>query len=191
MYQVADLQRLFSNCFRETFNTELVIGNDEPIYLPAGQTDIGIAAQDYAQIVLAHGFFNSALHEIAHWCVAGEERRKLIDFGYWYCPDGRTAEQQHNFQQVEVKPQAIEWAFSVACGRQFKPSCDNLNGDEFGRQPDVLAFQQQIYGQVLVYLKNGFPPRAQVFIEALAHFYHQSIPKQPEDFSFEQQGQAA
>ncbi len=36
-------------------------------------------------------FFASALHEISHWCVAGKARREQVDFGYWYCPDGRDA----------------------------------------------------------------------------------------------------
>ena len=34
--------------------------------------------------------FNSALHEISHWTIAGKERRLLADLGYWYAPDGRT-----------------------------------------------------------------------------------------------------
>ena len=189
MYTVADLQQIFSACFRQQYNTELVIGNDEPIYLPAGISDIGIDAQDYAQVVLAHGFFNSALHEIAHWCLAGERRRQLVDFGYWYCPDGRSAEQQKAFQNVEIKPQAIEWAFSLACGRPFRPSCDNLNGDEFGNQPDVERFWQDIYCQAEVYLQQGFPSRAEVFIKALADHYGQPYPLQLQQFK--QVGDAA
>ena len=42
----------------------------------------------YNAIYFARGFYSSALHEIAHWLVAGKERRKLEDFGYWYEPDG-------------------------------------------------------------------------------------------------------
>lgn len=44
----------------------------------------------------------------------GEKRRQLVDFGYWYAPDGRSAEQQELFQAVEVKPQAMEWILSPA-----------------------------------------------------------------------------
>lgn len=58
----------------------------------------------YNRIVFAHGYYASGMHEISHWCVAGAERRKLVDFGYWYCPDGRDAETQGKFEDVEVKP---------------------------------------------------------------------------------------
>jgi release factor glutamine methyltransferase len=38
--------------------------------------------------------------------VAGKERRKLEDFGYWYEPDGRSEERQRDFEKVEVKPRS-------------------------------------------------------------------------------------
>ena len=101
-------------------NTELVAGDDEPIYLPAD------AEHRHHRIVFAHGFYASALHEIAHWLVAGAKRRDQEDYGYWYCPDGRDKAQQLAFEQVEVKPQAIEWALSVAAGFNFNVSVDNL-----------------------------------------------------------------
>ncbi|NVK25557.1 MAG: elongation factor P hydroxylase [Gammaproteobacteria bacterium] len=173
---------IFDSCFYPSFNTRLVKGNDEPIFLPAQQSDIGIVAQDYAQVVFAHGYYASALHEIAHWCLAGEKRRQQVDFGYWYCPDGRTAEQQQKFQQVEIKPQAIEWAFCVAAGFRFNVSCDNLSGDEYGNQPDHIAFQQAVLQQVESYLKTGFPARATSFINALADFYKSDAPKKREQF---------
>lgn len=166
-----DLISLFDQCFLTTENTRLVRGGQEPIYLPVGFTDLGIRPQPYAQIVFAHGYFTSALHEIAHWCLAGEARRKQVDYGYWYAPDGRTAEQQAKFQQVEIKPQAIEMAFSLACGIKFNVSCDNLAGDEFGRQPDHRAFAKQVETQHQIYRQTGFPSRAQAFIDALSQFY--------------------
>jgi elongation factor P hydroxylase len=51
----------------------------------------------------------------------------MQDYGYWYAPDGRSAEQQELFEQSEVKPQALEWMFSVACGQVFRLSTDNLS----------------------------------------------------------------
>lgn len=131
-----DLIQIFAQCFGESHNTELVLGDDEPIYLPANVGCDTISASAKAQVVFAHGYFTSALHEVAHWCLAGEQRRLLLDYGYWYAPDGRSAEQQRQFEQVEVKPQAIEMAFSRAAGIKFNVSCDNLAGDEYGRQPD-------------------------------------------------------
>jgi len=147
---------LFNDTFKD-FNTRLVLGSDEPIYLPASE------ACDYHQIVFAHGFFSSALHEIAHWCIAGEARRLQEDYGYWYCPDGRDAQQQASFEKVEIKPQAIEWAFTEAAGRRFQVSTDNLNGAE----PDREGFTQNVAKQRAYFEQHGFPVRAERFIAAL------------------------
>ena len=103
-----DLITIFNNCFFEKYNTLLVKGTDEPLYLPADEK------RNHNELFFAHGFFASALHECSHWLIAGENRRKLVDFGYWYEPDGRTASQQALFQSVEVKPQAMEWILSIA-----------------------------------------------------------------------------
>src|SRR3546814_12851389 len=63
---------------------------------------------------------------VAHWCLAGAARRRQDDYGYWYAADGRDLEQQHLFEQVEVKPQALELLFSDVCGLNFCVSVDNL-----------------------------------------------------------------
>lgn len=117
------LIQIFDSCFYEEFNTRLIKGDDEPIYLPADEQE------DFNRIVFAHGYYASGLHEISHWCVAGAERRKLVDFGYWYCPDGRDAQTQSEFEKVEIKPQSYEWLFCAAAGFRFNVSCDNLSGD--------------------------------------------------------------
>jgi elongation factor P hydroxylase len=36
---------------------------------------------------------------------------------------------QSQFEDVEVKPQALDWLFCVAAGFPFNVSCDNLEGD--------------------------------------------------------------
>lgn len=79
------LIEIFDSCFADDFNTRLIKGDDEPIYLPADDE------VPYNRIIFAHGFYASGLHEISHWCIAGKARRELVDFGYWYCPDGRDA----------------------------------------------------------------------------------------------------
>ncbi|MCW8833552.1 MAG: elongation factor P hydroxylase [Colwellia sp.] len=168
-----DLITLFSDTFFEQYNTRLVKGGDEPIYLPANQ------ACSYHQIIFAHGYYASAFHEISHWCQAGEARRLLEDFGYWYIPDGRNEKQQKKFEQVEVIPQAIEWAFNVAAQKKFHVSSDNLNGF----QADTDGFKAKVYEQVKIFLKQGFPARAQRFIEALAQFYNTPLPLTIEHFS--------
>lgn len=165
MHHYQDLIRLFDRTFGSAENTRLVKGDDEPIYLPAD------GAFGYHRIVFAHGYFASALHEIAHWCIAGKQRRLLEDYGYWYCPDGRNQQQQNAFEQVEIKPQAIEWAFCNASGIQFQVSTDNLNGVE----PDRQAFTQRVAKQLATYQADGFPVRAQQFITALENFYSPSL----------------
>ena len=155
--QVDELISLFNDLFRETENTILVRGRDEPVYLPAGN------GQPYHRLVFAHGFFNSALHEIAHWCVAGPRRRLLEDFGYWYEPDGRSLEQQKQFEQVEVKPQALEWIFAVSCGRRFRISSDNLALAAAGIEHDDRPFRENVHNEVMRRLAQGLPARAGQF----------------------------
>lgn len=161
-HRYQDLIRLFNACFEVSHKTKLVKGGDEPIYLPADET------RPYHAIYFARGFFSSALHECAHWFIAGHARRQLVDFGYWYVPDGRTAEQQQRFQQVEVKPQAIEWILSDAARYRFHFSHDNLQGE----LSDNNAFEEAVYQQVLHYKQHGLPARAALFCRALHAFYH-------------------
>lgn len=174
-HQYQDLIRIFNHTFNASMNTQLVKGGDEPLYSPAG------AECSYHQIIFAHGYYESAFHEIAHWCQAGEKRRLLEDFGYWYIPDGRNEKQQKKFEQVEVYPQAIEWAFNVAAQKKFHTSADNLNG----YQGDTAGFKAKVYQQVLTFLEQGFPPRAQQFIEALVQFYQTSYPLTVTQFDYQ------
>ncbi|MGS2718691.1 elongation factor P hydroxylase [Eionea flava] len=116
------LIRLFNQTFLTSHRTRLVGGGEEPEYIPACNDT------DDHKIIFTQNYFASALHEVAHWCVAGEQRRQQVDYGYWYTPDGRTPQQQQQFEKVEVKPQAIEWLFSRSCGARFRLSADNLNG---------------------------------------------------------------
>lgn len=162
MHHYQDLITIFNQCFSATYNTRLVKGDDEPIYLPADET------RSYNALFFAHGFFSSALHECSHWLIAGEARRKQEDFGYWYLPDGRTASEQELFQRMEVKPQAMEWILSNACGHVFQVSIDNLNGEAC----DTQAFKEAVYAQVVNYCEQGLPARAQRFREALTTFYN-------------------
>lgn len=176
-HKYQDLITLFEHCFYQSHHTKLIKGGSEPVYLPMNNQC------GYHQIIFAHGYYASALHEIAHWCLAGDARRLLEDFGYWYLPDGRDAEQQKRFEKVEVKPQAIEWAFCVASRKAFNVSADNLNGAD----ADTISFKNAVYQQVKEYLKVGFPQRAQQFISALASFYQVPLPLTLEDFLSEKE----
>lgn len=157
-----DLITVFNQTFLESYNTELLLGGDEPIYLPAD------AAHPRHRIIFARGFYASALHEVAHWCIAGEQRRLLEDYGYWYEPDGRDAITQAAFEIVEVKPQAVEWILAASCGFRFRVSCDNLSGVE----PDRTGFTAKVREQALAYLESGMPERGKIYAEALRAFYN-------------------
>lgn len=160
-HELDDIIRIFNQCFAEEYNTRLEKGGDEPIYLPANDE------RSYNVIYFARGFYSSALHEIAHWLVAGKERRKLEDFGYWYEPDGRSEQRQRDFEKVEVKPQALEWILATAANFRFFASSDNLNGNP----GDTAPFKQAVYEQVKFYAEKGLPKRAETLRQALAKFY--------------------
>ena len=92
-----------------------------------------------------------------------------MDYGYWYKPDGRDELEQAEFERVEARPQAIEWAFSLAAGSPFRVSVDNLSG----APADHLAFRRRVHDQLVRYASEGFPPRAQRFINVLCRAYSQ------------------
>ncbi|WFF43241.1 elongation factor P hydroxylase [Salinicola endophyticus] len=167
LHAIDDVIALFDGVFAETFNTRLIKGDDEPIYLPA-DGDVG-----YHRIVFAHGFFASALHEVSHWCIAGAARRQLEDYGYWYEPDGRDAGQQAAFEQVEVAPQALERLLCEACAKSFEVSVDNLDGVTVDRQ----AFAAQVAARAERYRDQGLPLRADAFVTTLRAFYRQGEPR--------------
>jgi elongation factor P hydroxylase len=152
---------LFNRTLGASYATRLVRGGEEPEYIPASDTD------GFHQIVFTHDYFSSALHEMAHWCVAGEQRRLQHDYGYWYAPDGRTEQQQADFERVEVKPQALEWLFSVACGIRFRVSADNLESD-LGAS---AAFKAAIVQQVHRYCLGELNGRAYRLFSVLVHFF--------------------
>ncbi len=156
-----DLIAIFNRLFAQSHNTTLEKGGDEPLYLPAGPQS------GCHRLVFKHDYFASALHEIAHWCIAGAKRREQIDYGYWYAPDGRTKQQQHEFELVEVKPQALEWIFATAARYKFSVSSDNLAAGAASNH----AFELAVYRQVLRYCERGLPARAEQVRLALAGFY--------------------
>ncbi|MFT6422331.1 MAG: elongation factor P hydroxylase [Thalassolituus sp.] len=167
--KVEDLIVLFEDAFLASENTRLVAGGCDPEYLPASKNT------PYHQVIFAHGFYASALHEISHWCIAGAERRLLPDYGYWYEPDGRSAERQREFEQVEVKPQAIEWILSEACGRRFYISTDNLDGDPAEVEAGRRQFSAAVVVQANKYIESGLPKRAEILKQALLDYYQRHL----------------
>ena len=153
---------VFNQCFKQSEKTELIGNCPEPEYVPKH-----VRNESHHAIFFTKDYYASALHEISHWCIAGDARRQQVDYGYWYCPDGRTEEQQALFEQVEVKPQALEWIFAEAAAFPFRLSFDNLNGSPV----DAKGFADRVYQQALDYLKNGVNARSKELINALLHKY--------------------
>ena len=113
------IEKAFAQSLGARHSVRLIGGFDEPLYLPATDSRA-------AEIRFRSDYPSSALHEVAHWCLAGEHRRALEDYGYWYEAD-RSATAQRAFESVEARPQALEWVFSRAVGCAFRVSADNLS----------------------------------------------------------------
>jgi len=154
----AALSAVFNDLFEVSERTILRGGASEPLYEPA--------AAGPAVIHFRADYGASALHEVAHWCIAGRARRRLVDYGYWYAPDGRSLQQQADFLRVEARPQALEWCFAQACGLPFRISLDNLAAPPNGAQ--VEAFARAVVAQGVAFYGEGLPPRAKRFFDALA-----------------------
>lgn len=157
VHRAADLEALFRRTFFVDYQTVLIGGADEPLYRPGAP----------AEIHYTRDYFRSALHEVAHWCVAGAQRRRLEDYGYWYAPDGRDAAQQAEFTRVEVRPQALEALFCAACAHPFRVSLDNLHGAAGAEAP----FARAVHTEAQRLLTAGLPERPQRWLQTLAAFY--------------------
>lgn len=162
-----DLIALFARTLGEAHRTRLVAGGDEPLYRPASQPG------GWHEIVFREDWFQSALHELAHWCVAGPQRRLQPDYGYWYHPDGRSGAQQARFEAVEARPQAVEWVLTAACGKPFRVSPDNLGSAD---PLDEASLWQAVHREVQRCLDGALPPRAAQLARALAAHYGQPWP---------------
>lgn len=153
--------RIFNQCFSQRYNTVMLGGMDEPIYFPASNSKP-------AQLYYRQDFAASALHEAAHWCVAGSARRQQPDFGYAYIAPPRDADQQARFFSSEIKAQALESIFARAAGVIFVLSTDDLDSDSetlreaFARRVDHYSWH------LLQRMDTGLHKRAKQFASALA-----------------------
>ena len=164
----------FNECFKIAENTIIVGGGIEPLYTPTGDSGLG-----YHQITFKDDYASSALHEIAHWCIAGPARRRLEDYGYWYEPDGRSLAQQARFEKVEVKPQALEWLFSELANIRFRVSADNLSNSVGASETFKRAIQEQAQNYI-----EHLPECANVFAKALSIQFNVSWPLSPSVFDW-------
>ncbi len=166
---------VFHALFAAPYNTRLQGGAPEPVYQP------GTAPGEQNLIVFTRDHVSSALHEVAHWCLAGAARRRRVDYGYWYAPDGRTDQQQREFERVEIEPQAVERIFSRACRQPFRVSADNLHTGQMASPRFIAAIQ----AQTLAYCRRGLPPRAARFALALAAAFDVPDPLCPRRYGVE------
>jgi len=158
-HQLRVVDRIFASLFQQRYQTQLKGGADEPFY--RASTD----DQSAHQLYYRGDYLASALHEVAHWCIAGEQRRALDDFGYWYQPGERSADLQRQFEAVEVAPQALEWLFSRAVGVRFQLSVDNFALDNQPPREFACAVVARLHRWLTVTL---LPARAEEFARALA-----------------------
>lgn len=175
-FSSARLERMFNVCFYARYNTRLSGGASEPLYQPAG------VAGECNALHYRQDYFASALHEVSHWCIAGQQRRLQADFGYWYAPEGRCLNHQRAFEAVERKPQALEWYFSKACGYRFEVSVDNLDLVNAGLY-DATVFQRAVLEQALHWRRVGLPARAAAFYQALCCEFGTVVPAPQQPFS--------
>lgn len=145
------------NLFEHLFPSIVIIGGaDEPYYeAPKVETK--------AKIFFKENYPRSLLHEMAHYCLAGQKRRELDDYGYWYTECGRTSEEQELFQLVEARPQGLEKAMCEAIGIHFSPSFDDFSG-----RPISKVFLKNLEGHYQEMITNP-PPTAKIALEGLMH----------------------
>jgi elongation factor P hydroxylase len=110
------------NALRQIFpNLTIQSGAEEPFYAaPTGSVNAVLYFRD--------NYPRSLLHEMSHYCLAGDRRRALDDFDYWYSPCGRTEEEQLKFESVEARPQGLEKVICEVVGLKFSPSLDDFSG---------------------------------------------------------------
>lgn len=148
---------IFSAAFFSRYRTLLKGGGSEPTYAPA-------CYGEPAVITFREDFAASALHEVAHWCIAGAHRRSLPDYGYWYEAE-RDECSEARFMAAEASPQALEWIFSMAAARPFRISADNPHAPEDARN----RLRGRVQSEARHWLARGLPQRAMTFAVGLGH----------------------
>lgn len=148
----AEIAACFNRLFGQCHRVLMIGGGAEPEYLPATLTSPGYVRyrSDYA---------HSALHEAAHWCIAGARRRQQVDYGYWYQPPPRDESAQRAFARVEARVQALEAILTTAVGMVFQVSLDDVD-NLLGFETD---FTDSVCAERAAWLRRGLPPRAEKF----------------------------
>lgn len=149
------IEKVFNQQFAG-LRVQMVGGAAEPLYLPATE-------HAPARLFYREDYAASALHEAAHWSIAGCRRRLLVDFGYTYIAPPRTTQQQQAFFQFELRTQSLEALFARAAGVAFQVSADNL-------ESPVATFARQVEDSIDAtwgWVSNSTDQRALQFYRAL------------------------
>lgn len=156
----ARIRDVFNALFGASHRTVMEGGGTEPLYFP-------VRAGQLARIVFTRDYAASALHEAAHWCVAGAARRRRVDYGYPYRPPPRDAPETIEFCNRELRCQALERVFSEAAGLRFRVSLDDLT-----THPErVAVFDRAVRCKALQLRRRGLPARAACLREALCNAF--------------------
>ena len=159
-----EIAHTFNRLFAKSHNTVIKGGASELLYKPpeGNRRSVIRYIRDSAP---------SALHEIAHWCIAGRNRRELIDYGYWYTPPPRSLFAQHLFFAVEARVQALESLFADVAGLPFHLSADDVHPSHGEALDDSIAradFAVQVERGVETWRSRGLPERADRMLRAFA-----------------------
>lgn len=157
----ARIIEVFNSCFRTAEQTWLIGGANEPWYERA-------KGDNEARLYCRADYAASALHEVAHWCLATQEQRMRDDFGFTYLAPPRTLAAQRAFFQLELPVQSLESLFADAAGIEFKVSADSFD-------PSHAKLISEFAGAVACYrtttekwLESEAGSRAKLFADALA-----------------------
>lgn len=154
--QAVRIAAVFNREFAGSHRTVMVGGGVEPLYLPA-------RGVEPALVVFTRDYPASALHEAAHWCIAGAMRRQQRDYGYWYVPGPRDPDRRRAFFAAELDVQALEAEFARVAGVEFV-----VSADDFDAPPAELeAFALRVGVRSAAY-RCVIPERAAAFRAALA-----------------------
>jgi elongation factor P hydroxylase len=151
---------VFNRTFATSHRTVLLLGGDEPLYLPA-------TASQCAVIVSNRDYAASALHEIAHWCLASAHRRTLVDYGYWYEPPPRDSATQARFLAAEERNQALECVLAAAARLPFRVSLDDVDAAPSLR----CEFELRVAARARALVAGALPRRAARFHAALGEAF--------------------
>jgi elongation factor P hydroxylase len=150
------ISAVFNALFADTHRTLMCGGGEEPWYEPPTDQRLG-------RVVYTRDYPASALHEAAHWCLAGAKRRAQKDYGYWYLPGPRDAQQRSRFFAAELPVQALEAVFAAAAGVRFVISADDFAAPAC----ELDAFAARVRQRIATLTTASLPPRARAFHAAL------------------------